>query len=76
VGTPVMSMMAIDAPVSTIFLQQAFHHDLGAGAVQRADQRQRQHIFPELHDRGRQFEQFLLLPHDDLLAQISGRSRR
>ena len=32
-------------------LQQALHHDLRAGAVERADQRQREDAVPQLHDR-------------------------
>ena len=48
--------------------QQALHDDLCALAVERADQRQRQNAFPEPDHRGREFEQFLLLACDDLLA--------
>ena len=46
VGTPVMSMMAMSARYDD-GVKQILHHDLGAGAVQRADQRQRQNVFPE-----------------------------
>jgi hypothetical protein len=49
-------------------LQDVFHHHLGARRVQRADQRQRQDAVPQLHDRRRQLQQFLLLAHDDLVA--------
>ena len=40
VGTPVMSMIARPEPGLDDLLQQALHHDLGAGAVERADHRQ------------------------------------
>ena len=70
VGTPVMSMIAIAAPVSTIALQQVLHDDLGARAVERADQRQRQDAVPQLdHGRG-QLQHLLLLPADDLFAAL------
>ena len=49
-------------------LQQALHHDLRAGAVQRADQRQGQDALPQLDHRRGQLEHLLLLPHDHLLA--------
>ena len=68
VGTPVMSMMAMRRAAVDDPLQQALHHDLGAGAVERADERQREHAFPERDDRRRQLHQLLLLPDDHLLA--------
>ncbi|CAM2160733.1 hypothetical protein PT2222_80317 [Paraburkholderia tropica] len=49
-------------------LQQALHHHLGARRIERADQRQRENAFPQLHDRCREFEQFFLLARDDRLA--------
>ena len=70
VGTPVMSMMAIAAPVSTICLQQALHHDLRARAVERADERQREDAVPQLHHRRRQLEQLLLLARDHFFAAL------
>ena len=70
VGTPVMSMMAISEPVSTMRCSSDLHHDLGARAVERADQRQRQDAVPQLHDRRRQLEHLLLLAADDLLAAL------
>ena len=70
VGTPVMSMIAmLDAGLDDL-LQQRLHHDLGAGAVERADHRQGQDAVPELHDRRGQFEHLLLLAEDDLLARL------
>ena len=70
VGTPVMSMMAIAAPGLDDLLQQALHHHLRAGAVERADQRQREDVVPQLHHRRGQLEQLLLLAHDHLLAAV------
>ena len=64
VGTPVMSMIAIADAGLDDPLQQVLHHDLGAGAVERADQRQRQDAVPELDDRGGELEHFLLLPDE------------
>ena len=52
VGTPVMSMIAISAPVSTIALQQALHHHLRAVAVERADERQGEDVLPQLRPPG------------------------
>jgi aspartate aminotransferase len=69
VGTPVMSMMAIAAPVSTIFCSR-LSITTWVRAVERADQRQRQHAVPQLDHRGRQLQQFLLLAHDDLVARF------
>ena len=51
-------------------LQQVFHHHLGALAVQRADQRQRQDAVPQLDDRRRQFGDLALLADDDFLAAL------
>ena len=65
VGTPVMSMIAMLGAGLDDPLEQAFHHDLGALAVQRADQRQRQDAVPQLHDRRRQLDQLFLLARDD-----------
>ena len=70
VGTPVMSMIAISAPGLDDPLEQGLHDDLRAGAVERADQRQREDAVPELHDRRRELEQLLLLARDDLLAAL------
>ncbi len=50
-------------------LQQIFHHDLGARAVQRADQRQRENALPQFDHWRRQLQQFLLLSPDDLLPR-------
>ena len=66
VGTPVMSMIAIDGAGVDDALQEAFHHDLRARAVERADERQREHAVPERDDRRRQLHQLLLLADDDL----------
>ena len=49
-------------------LQQALHDDLGAGAVQGADQRQGQDAVPQLDDRRGELQHLLLLALDDLLA--------
>ena len=49
-------------------LQQVFHHDLRARAVERADERQGQHAVPELDDGSRELHHLLLLPHDELFA--------
>jgi hypothetical protein len=65
-----MSMTAILEPVATEPLQQTLHHDLSALAVERADQRQRQHAFPQLHDRRRELDQLFLLTRDELLARL------
>ncbi len=42
-------------------LQQVLHHHLGALAVERADDRQRQNALPELDDRRGQLGDFALL---------------
>ena len=68
VGTPVMSMIAIERAGVDDALQQALHHDLRAGAVERADERQRQDAVPQRDDRRRQLQQLLLLADDHLLA--------
>ena len=61
-------------------LQQPLHHHLGAGRVQRADQRHRDDAVPELHHRGGQLEQLLGLVGDQLLAgpdvAVEGEQRR
>ena len=68
VGTPVMSMMASVASGLDDALQQRFHDDLRAAAVQRADHGHRQHAFPQLdHGRG-ELQQLLLLAPDDFFA--------
>ncbi len=72
VGTPVMSMMAISAPVSTMRSQQAFHDDLRARAVERADQRQGENALPQLDHRRGQLEQLLLLARDHVFASSLG----
>ena len=70
VGTPVMSMIAISASVSTMRLQQVFHHNLRALAVERADQRQREDAVPQLDDRRRKLGDFPLLAGDELFAAL------
>ena len=69
VGTPVMSMMAISAPVSTIRSQQVLHDDLGARAVERADQRQGEDALPQLDHRCGEFQQLLLLAADHIFPR-------
>src|SRR5436305_7235169 len=54
-------------------LKQAFHHQLRAAAVERADQRQADDAIPYLHDRRRQFQHILLLLADDALAILDRR---
>src|SRR5581483_8833775 len=49
-------------------LQQALHHDLGALAIQRSDERQGENTVPEFDDGRRQFEELPLLAADYLLA--------
>ena len=51
-------------------LEEVLHHDLRAGAVQRADQRQRENAVPQLHHGGRQLQHVLLLAQDDLFAAL------
>ena len=63
-------MMAISAPVVDDGLQQVFHHHLGARAVERADQRQREDAVPQLDDRRRQFGDLALLADDHFLAAL------
>src|ERR1044071_6226484 len=63
VGTPVMSMIAIEAP------EQALHHHLGPVAVERADERHRQHPLPQRDHRGRELEQVTPLALDHVLAR-------
>jgi hypothetical protein len=46
-------------------LEEAFHDDLRSRAVERADHRQRQDAFPQLHHRRGEFEHLILLPRDD-----------
>ena len=75
VGTPVMSMMAMRRAGAHDGLQQAFHHDLRARAVERADQRQREDAVPQLHDGRRQLEQLLLLARDHFFAALHDTSR-
>ncbi len=74
-GTPVMSVMAMDEPVSTIRCSR-FSITTCARAVQRADQRQGENTLPELYHRGREFQQFLLLAGDEgfavFLERLSG----
>ncbi len=74
-GTPVMSMMAISAIGLDDRLQQVLHHDLGAAAVQRADQGQRDDPVPEFHHRGREFLDLLAMARDQLFPGPSGRFR-
>ena len=50
--------------------KQILHDGLGAHTVEGADQRYRQDLIPELDDRRREFEQFFLLPPDNLLAVL------
>ena len=49
-------------------LEEILHDHLGAGAVERTDQRQGQDAVPQLHDRRGQLEHLLLLTVDELLA--------
>ena len=49
-------------------LQQALHDDLRARTIEGADERQRQDAVPQRDHGGRQFQQFLLLAVDHLLA--------
>ena len=70
VGTPVMSMIAMDGAGVDDLLQQVLHHDLRARAVERADQRQREDVVPELDDGRGQLEQLLLLARDHLFAAL------
>src|SRR5688572_12932345 len=51
-------------------LQQVLHHHLGARAVEGADEGQGQDALPQLHHRGGQLQQVLLLAVDDLLAAL------
>ena len=51
-------------------LQQVLHHDLGALAVERADDRNGEHPIPQFHHRCRQFGNFTLLPQDDVFAAL------
>src|SRR6185312_860150 len=44
--------------------------DLGAGAVEGADQRQRQHAVRQRDDRRRELEQLVVLARDDALAAL------
>jgi len=69
VGTPVMSMIAILAPVSTT-LQQILHDHLCPLAVQRADEGQRHHFLPQLNDGSGQLHHFLLLSMDHRLTTL------
>ena len=69
VGTPVMSMMAIGAPVSTIRCQQRLHHDLRARELSSVP------IIGKASTPSQSFttgvessSSSLLLPADDLLA--------
>jgi hypothetical protein len=70
-GTPVMSMIAIEAPVARSS-RARLSITPGAPAVQRADQRQRQDVVPELDHRSRQLDQPVLLLLDDLFAGLLG----
>src|SRR5262245_60349515 len=51
-------------------LEEALHHDLRPGAVERADQREREDALPELDDRRRELQHLLLLARDDLFAPL------
>ncbi len=51
-------------------LQQALHHHLRAGAIERADERQCKDARPQLDDRRRQLQQLLLLAVDDFFAAL------
>ena len=59
VGTPVMSMMAMAAPVSTMRVRSDLHHELRPLAVERADQGQREDAIPQLHHRRGELEHLL-----------------
>ena len=67
-GTPVMSMMAYGGAGVDQGLQQLLHDHLGAGRVERADQRHRDHALPQLDHRRGELEQLLGLLGDELLA--------
>ena len=69
-GTPVMSMIAYGGAGVDQGLQQLLHDHLGAGRVQRADQRHRHDAVPELDHRRGQLEQLLGLVGDHLLAGL------
>jgi hypothetical protein len=49
-------------------LQERFHYELRAAAVQRSDHRDRQYALPKLDDGRGELQQFLLLAIDDVLA--------
>ena len=68
-GTPVMSMIAYGGAGVDQGLQQPLHHDLGAGRVQRADQRDGDDAVPQLDDRGGELQQLLGLVGDHALAR-------
>ena len=51
-------------------LEERFHDDLGAGAVEGADHRQGEDALPELDDRRRELEHLLLLAADHFLARL------
>ena len=61
-------MMAMRGAGLDDALEQVLHHDLRAGAVERADERQREDAVPQRDHRRRQLQQLLLLPDDHLLA--------
>ena len=46
-----MSIMAMSERVSTMASNKVLHDHLGAGAVQGADQRQREDVVPQPDDR-------------------------
>src|SRR5690242_19798133 len=50
-------------------LEQALHHHLGPVAVERADERHRQHPLPQRDHRGRELEQVTPLALDHVLAR-------
>ena len=51
-------------------LKKRFHDDLCPAAVERANQRQRQDLVPELDNRSGQFHEFLLLATNDGVAAV------
>src|SRR5262245_54173181 len=51
-------------------LEQVLHHYLRAGAVERANQRERENSLEKPYDRRRKLEHLLLLPLDHVFAGL------
>src|SRR5204862_15278 len=51
-------------------LEEVIHHDLRAGAAQRAEQRKHEDTVAQLHRVGRQLQNVLLLAQEDLFAAL------